>query len=53
MPVMNGRDSKGPFYRWGETGFKYRYTANNVKEREKAKALAARQGRAIKASQNR
>jgi hypothetical protein len=47
MPVERGRDSQGPFYRYGPTGAKYRYKANNVTSRERARALAARQGRAI------
>lgn len=47
MPIQRNKDSHGPYYRWGDTGHKYYYTANNERSRERAKALAARQGRAI------
>ena len=53
MPVQSGRDSHGPFYRWGEHGKKYYYIANNIRSRTLAKDKAAKQGRAIKASQSR
>jgi hypothetical protein len=49
MPVQRGRN----FYRWGNHGKKYYYKANNPASREKAKALAAKQGRAIQASKHR
>jgi hypothetical protein len=50
MPVERSKDSDGPFYRWGKTGAKYRYTTGDARSRERAKARAARQGRAAKAS---
>lgn len=50
MPVTYGKDSLGPFYRWGEHGKKYRYTPNNKQSREKAKEKAKKQGIAIHAS---
>jgi len=49
MPVKRGKDSKGPYYRWGNSGKKYHYTANNKSSRTRAHNNAARQGRAIKA----
>lgn len=49
MPVQRGTDSKGPFYRWGNSGKKYRYTAGNKSSRSRAYNRAAKQGRAIKA----
>lgn len=49
MPVMNGKDAAGPYYRWGSAGKKYYYAPNAPASRKKAKARAARQGRAIKA----
>lgn len=48
MPVQRGRDSDGPFYRWGEHGKKYRYEAGDVDARERAKKKADAQGRAVK-----
>ena len=53
MPVQRSQDSKGPFYRWGESGKKYHYTVGNKRSRDMAKSKAAKQGRAIKASQSR
>lgn len=52
MPVNNGKDSKGPFYRWGETGHKYYYIPKDKISREMAKNKAALQGRAILFSQH-
>jgi hypothetical protein len=49
MPVHRGRDRAGPYFRWGQTGAKYHYTAGNATSRARAKALAARQGRAVEA----
>lgn len=49
MPVQRGHDSKGSYYRWGQHGAKYYYTAGNASSRTKAHDKAARQGRAIKA----
>ena len=50
MPVERGRDSKGPYYRWGDEGKKYHYTPGDEDSREKAKRRAAKQGRAIEAN---
>ena len=50
MPVEAGRDSTGPYYRWGRLGFKYYYRAKDAVTRNAAKAAAAKQGRAIKAN---
>jgi hypothetical protein len=47
MPVERGVDSDGPYYRWGTSGHKYHYTANNASSRTRAKDKAALQGRAI------
>jgi hypothetical protein len=51
MPVMLSKDKLGNFARWGNRGKKYYYIPNNKISREKAKALAFKQGRAIKISQ--
>jgi len=53
MPVERGHDAKGPFYRWGTHGKKYRYTAGNPSSRVRAQNKAAKQGRAIQASKHR
>ena len=42
MPVKRGRDSKGTYYQWGNSGKKYRGKG--------AKAKAERQGRAAYAN---
>jgi predicted AAA+ superfamily ATPase len=53
MPVRLGSDKKGRFAQWGyEYTKKYYYKANNVASRERAKAQAAAQGRAIKWAQH-
>ena len=51
MPVRRGKDSKGPFYRYGASGKKYYFTANDSSSRERAKKKAGKQAQAIKASQ--
>ena len=47
MPVVRGQDSDGPFYRWGQRGKKYRYTAGSDRSRRVAREKAAAQGRAV------
>lgn len=49
MPVMRGKDSKGPYYSWGKKGKKYYYKSGSERSREMARAKASKQGRAIKA----
>lgn len=49
MPVRRGRDSKGPYYQWGEHGKRYRYEPGDRDGREKAKRAAAKQGQAAHA----
>lgn len=50
MPVARGKDSSGPFYRYGTHGKKYYYTLNDKKSREDAFKRAKLQERAIHAS---
>ena len=55
MPVHTGYDGNKKeepkcYARWGSTGKKYYYTCNNEDAREKAKAKATAQGKAIRAS---
>jgi len=47
MPVRRGKDSKGPFYRWGFSGKKYYYLSGNKRSREVAFRKAFIQGKAI------
>ena len=47
MPTMRGKDTKGCYYKYGDTGKKYYYTCGNKISRETAKKKAAKQGRAI------
>jgi hypothetical protein len=49
MPVVRSKDSNGPFYRWGQRGAKYYYVPGSGSSKERAKGLAAAQGRAIAA----
>jgi hypothetical protein len=48
MPLINGKDVKGCYYKWGKTGHKYHYTAHNPVSRAKAKNKAILQAMAIK-----
>lgn len=50
MPVHRGKDSKGPYYQWGDSGKKYHYTAGNEESRGRAKNKANKQGQAARAS---
>lgn len=52
MPVQHGRDKDGPFYRYGQTGAKHRYRADDPADRERAQSAAERQGRAIRAAEH-
>lgn len=52
MPVQRGINKQGSFYRWGNHGKKYYYIVGSKLSRKIAKNKALRQGRAIKASQN-
>jgi hypothetical protein len=49
MPVRRGRDRKGPYYQWGDSGKRYRYTAGDAGSRDRAKRQATRQGQAAHA----
>lgn len=50
MPVHRGKDGEGPYYQWGNSGKKYRYTAGDKKSREEAKGKATKQGQAAHAA---
>jgi hypothetical protein len=50
MPVHRSKDSKGPYYQWGDSGKKYHYTAGDKSSREAAKKKAEKQGQAARAS---
>lgn len=49
MPVSQGRDANGVFYRWGHRT-KYYYIQGDKKSRDKAKQKAKNQGIAVYAS---
>jgi len=51
MPTTTGKDSKGCYARWGKQA-KYYYECGNDDARERAKAKADKQGRAIRTSQH-
>ena len=50
MPVRSGEDSTGPFYQWGESGRRYYYRKGSETSEKMARARAAAQGRAVRAS---
>jgi len=47
MPVQQGTDKKGPFYRYGKSGKKYYYKSRDESSRKRAKQKATIQGYAI------
>jgi hypothetical protein len=49
-PVHRGKDGKGAYYQWGDSGKKYHYEAGKKKSRETAKQKAEKQGQAARAS---
>src|SRR5690606_27089015 len=50
MPVHRGKDSKGAYYQWGDSGKKYRYETGDKSSRERARSKAEKQGQAARAS---
>jgi hypothetical protein len=50
MPVKRSKDSKGPYYRYGNSGKKYYYIPGNKRSRAIALNKANRQARAIYSS---
>lgn len=46
MPVENGEDKYGSYFRWGR-GKKYYYIVGNKRSRDYAKLKAQRQGRVV------
>jgi hypothetical protein len=48
VPVMRGRDERGPFYRSGDGGERYRYTVGDPSSRQRARDKALQQGSASK-----
>lgn len=45
MPVKSGEDYRGPFYRWGTRGRRYRYEKGDESSRSRARARALLEGR--------
>ncbi len=50
MPVHRSKDSSGPYYQWGDSGKKYRYSPGDKVSREAAKKKASKQGQAAHAA---
>jgi hypothetical protein len=48
MPIHNGHDSFGRYYKYGPTGKKYHYITGNSASRMRARNKALKQMRAIK-----
>jgi len=52
MPLENGKDKEGHFYRWGRSGKKYYYPPKNEFLRYQARWSALRQGKAVEMHYN-
>ena len=52
MPYMTGKDKKGNYVKWGESGKKYYFDPDDKASRQRAKAKAQKQAAAILASQS-
>lgn len=52
MPVQQGKDREGRYYRWGNRGKKYYFSSSSASNL-RAYRLALRQGMAIHASRRR
>lgn len=52
MPIKKCRKNNRPGYKWGDAGKCYTYTYGDKQSETRAKRQAARQGRAVEASQN-
>jgi len=50
VPVKRGKDKKGSYYQWGDSGKKYHYTSGDKSSRQSAKKKAEKQGLAAHAS---
>ena len=50
MPVQSCRDNGKPGFKWGTEGKCYTYRANDESSRQRARAAAERQGRAVEAN---
>lgn len=53
MPLQTGKDEKGHYARWGDSGKKYYFNPDNKTSRSTAKKKAMEQGSAIHASKTR
>jgi hypothetical protein len=49
---MKGKDKQGPYFSWGRSGHHYYFKPRSKISEGMARAKAAKQGRAIKKSQN-
>ena len=52
MPVKRCQSDGKPGYKWGDEGKCYTYTQGDDESRERAKAKAERQGRAVEANKS-
>ena len=50
VPVHRGKDSKGPYYQWGDSGKRYHYASGEKRSRDAARQKATKQGQAARAS---
>ena len=52
MPIINGTDNQGRYYKFGSKGYKYYYIAGNVKSRMAAREKVLRYARAVEFSKH-
>ena len=52
MPIKRGTDTKGSFYKYGDSGKKYYYESGNKQSRDLAHKKASKQGVAIEISRH-
>jgi hypothetical protein len=52
MPLVQGKDKNGNFFKWGRHGHKYYYPSGNEFLKMEARWRALRQGRAVEMHYN-
>ena len=47
MPIKQGKDKEGSFFKWGQSGKKYHFDKNDPQSRERARKKTEAQQKAI------
>lgn len=45
VPINRGKDSRGPYYKWGKGGRKYHFKAGDAVSRKSARSRASRRAK--------